>query len=64
MASNRSFVQEIGTVIRLNTYFTLTGYSTFKIKVSKPSGATQEWTATQDGSTSVIQHTTVANDLD
>lgn len=64
MASNRSYINEIGTVIRLNTYFDLTGYTIFKIKVSKPSGATQDWTATQDGATAIIQHTTVANDLD
>lgn len=64
MASNRSYVGEIGVPIRLNTYFDLTGYSTFIIKVSKPSGATQDWVATRDGTTAIIQHTTAINDLD
>lgn len=54
----------IGETIRVDVGQSLAGATVMQIKVVKPSGATATWTATQYGSTTKIEYTTVAGDLD
>lgn len=64
MAASRSYVDDIGTNVRVDTGIPLTGATTLLIKVKKPSGATEDWEADQDGTTTRIIHVTEAGDLD
>ena len=59
----RTFVNDIGTVILLDTGTALAGASAVAIAYKKPSGKTGTWTGSVSATTK-ISYTTVSGDLD
>lgn len=55
------FLNDIGTLIRVDVGSDITGATVHKIKYIKPDGSTGDWDATV--STQYLQYTTVADDL-
>lgn len=56
------YLNDIGTLIKVDVGSDVTGATVHKIKFIKPDGTTDEWDATV--STQYLQYTTVDGDLD
>lgn len=59
---NKVYVGDIGTAIELDTGVSLVGATVTEIKVRKPSGIVETWTATVSGTK--LRYVTLTDDLD
>lgn len=61
---HKVYVNTVGTSIRLNCHDDISGGDDFGVAVQKPDGTEVEWSGSLvSGSTSKIEHITVAGDL-
>lgn len=64
MSEEKPYVGDIGTLIEVETGVDLSVVATLEIRVVKPNGTTDEWTATKSSSNdSIAQYTIIADDF-
>lgn len=58
------YAGDADVLVKLDTAVSLTYATVLEIHVTRPDGVADTWTATRDGTTQVIQYTTISGDLD